>query len=76
MKLLGDPNAITILKGLHKANEGFLKTLIDDCRSTTDHRTTFRDQDGHRYFMTLNPVTGELTLSEAPALSTRPPPPD
>ena len=76
MKLEGDPDGIAALKAMHQKNTGFVKALLEDARSTTDHATTFRDDQGYRYRLTLDPQTGVLTIEEAPALSTMPPPPN
>lgn len=74
MKLVGDPEAIAVLKDLHQNNPGFLKALVDDARSTTDHATTFRDDSGARYRMTLDVTTGELKVEPAPARISKLPP--
>ena len=68
MKLTGDPTAIAALKKMHQANPGFMKALIDDARTTTDHITFFRDGEGVRYKLALDPNTGDLHLSPAPAV--------
>ena len=62
MKLSGDPDAIIALKAMHQKNPGFMKALLDDARSTTDHQTTFRDDAGVRYRLTLDPSSGELSI--------------
>lgn len=62
MKLTGDPAALAALKQMHKANPGFMKALIDDARTTTDHTTFFRAEDGTRYRITLDPNSGDLDV--------------
>ncbi len=76
MKLVGDENGIAFLKSEHKENPAFVKALLEDARSTTDHATTFRDGDGNRYKLTIDTRTGEIVIASAPRLSTHPPPPD
>ncbi len=73
MKLSGDPDAIAALKQMHKANPGFMKALIDDARTTTDHTTFFRTDAGMRYRLKLDPNTGDLDV-QPHAESRRPPP--
>ena len=60
---------------MHAANEGFMKALLEDVRTTTNHMTTFRGPTGNRWRLRLDAVTGELTVEVAPPYSTRPPPP-
>ena len=55
VKLTGDPEAIEVLKAQHKKTEGFLKALLEDARSTTDHTTYF------------DPSSGGLCIERAPA---------
>jgi hypothetical protein len=62
VKLSGDPDAVRALKAMHQKNPGFMKALLDDARSTTDHQTTFRDDAGVRYRLTLDPNTGDLNI--------------
>jgi hypothetical protein len=67
MKLTGDPQALEVLKRMHKANPGFMKALIDDARTTTDHTTFFRSDAGQKYKLTLDPHTGNLDVQPQPA---------
>jgi hypothetical protein len=66
VKLTGDPEAIAALKSMHQKNEGFMKALLDDARSTTDHQTTFRDERGLRWRLKLDPVSGALNVERHP----------
>ena len=74
MKLTGDADGIAALKAMHQKNKGFMKALLDDAKSTTDHTTYFRDQQGRRYALHLDPLSGDLTLEEAAPHTSRPPP--
>lgn len=76
MKLVGDEKGIAALKAEHKENPAFVKALLEDARSTTDHATTFRDKDGNRYKLTIDARTGEVVIAANPRLSTFPPPPE
>lgn len=62
MKLTGDPTALAALKHQHKQNPGFMKALIDDARTTTDHTTFFRSEAGVRYKLKLDPNSGDLDV--------------
>lgn len=73
VKLSGDPEAIEALKTMHQKNPGFVKAVLDDARSTTDHATSFRSEAGIRYRVTLDPRTGDLHLEEM-AQTSKPPP--
>jgi len=64
VKLTGDPDAIAALKALHTNNPGYMKALLEDVKTTTDHTTTFRDQAGMKYRLTLDHNTGELCLEK------------
>jgi|RhiMetdeSRZDD1v2_1073273.scaffolds.fasta_scaffold1777085_2 hypothetical protein len=75
MKLSGDPEGIAALRALHEREPTAVKVLIEDVSTTTDNATTFRDDDGNRWRMSLDPKTGELYIERAPPLSSRPPPP-
>lgn len=62
MKLTGDPEALAALKQMHKANPGFMKALIEDAKTTTDHTTFFRSGAGTKYRLKLDPNTGDLDV--------------
>lgn len=64
MKLNGDAEGIVALKAMHQKNAGFMKALLDDARSTTDHTTYFRDDEGRRRTLHLDPASGDLTVQE------------
>ena len=65
VKLTGDPDAIAALKAMHTNNPGYMKALLEDVKTTTDRTTTFRDEAGVKYRMTLDQNTGELRLDKA-----------
>ncbi len=62
MKLTGDPEALAALKQMHKANPGFMKAIMEDAKTTTDHTTFFRDEAGTKYKLRLDPNTGDLEV--------------
>ncbi|MEM9693454.1 MAG: hypothetical protein AAGA56_12975 [Myxococcota bacterium] len=63
MKLTGDPAALDALKTLHKKNEGFMKALMEDARTTTDQTTFFRGEDGVRYRLRILPDSGDIEVA-------------
>jgi hypothetical protein len=73
MALGGDPQGIAALKAMHQKNQGFVKAVLEDARSTTDNISFFRGDDGVRYKVTLDPASGDLDIQPAPR--TQPPPP-
>jgi hypothetical protein len=62
VKLTGDPTAVAALKAQHQKNKDFMKALMDDARTTTDNTTFFRGDDGAKYRLKLDPLTGDLDV--------------
>lgn len=75
MKIEGNQEGIAALKAMHGKNPGFMRSLLEDAKSTTDHQTFFRDEDGNRWMLRLDPNDGTLTVAPAPPRGSRPPPP-
>jgi hypothetical protein len=75
VKIEGNPEGIDALKAMHGKNPGFMRSLLEDARSTTDHATTFRDEQGRRWQLRLDPNDGKLTVEKAPPRGSVPPPP-
>ena len=74
VKIAGNQDGIDALKALHGKNPGFMRSLLEDARSTTDNTTFFRDEGGRRWLLRLDPNDGTLTVDEAPPRGSRPPP--
>jgi hypothetical protein len=60
MQLVGDPEGIESLKAMHTKNKGFMRAILEDVRSTTDQTTTFRDEQGRKFKLTLDSKAGTL----------------
>lgn len=64
-RLVGDTNGIDALRKLAEDNKDFLKYLITEARSNSDHATNFKAEDGARYVLRLKLQTGELEVQPA-----------
>jgi hypothetical protein len=62
MKLNGDPQGIAALKALHERDPNSVKFLVQDATTTTDMATTFRDEDGIKWRLAVDPKTRELII--------------
>jgi hypothetical protein len=65
MRLVGDPDGIAALRRLMETNREYLKFLVAEAGSSTDHTAHFRDPDGVRWLLVLRPTTGELDVRRA-----------
>jgi hypothetical protein len=66
MRLVGDPDGITALRRLMDSNREYLKFLVAEAGSSTDHTAHFRDADGGRWLLVHIPSSGELDVRRAP----------
>jgi hypothetical protein len=66
MKLAGDPDGIAALKELVAEHRDYLKFLITEAQSSTDHHAVFKDNAGLHWQLWLHPQTGELEVRRAP----------
>lgn len=67
MKLVGDLEGIASLKAMHQKNKGFMRAILEDVRSTTDQSTTFRDEQGRKFKLTLDSNAGTLRVEPEPS---------
>jgi hypothetical protein len=65
MKLTGDPDGIAVLKDLVSDHRDYLKFLITEAQSNTDHHAPFKGNDGSRWELVLHLVSGELEVRKA-----------
>ena len=65
MRLVGDPDGIAILKELSQNNRDYLKFLIGEAQSNTDHVATFSGPDGSKWNLVVKPGAGELEVRRA-----------
>jgi hypothetical protein len=66
MQLVGDAEGIAALKALVTEHKDYLKFLIAEAQSNTDHSAPFRAADGGRWQLVVNAVKGELEVRKAP----------
>lgn len=62
VKLEGDPEGIAALKAMHARDKDYLKFLVGEARTNTDHRAPFRADDGTAYVLRVDPRTGDLVV--------------
>lgn len=65
MQLAGDETAIAQLKELAKDNKEYLKYLVNEARSNTDHATSYRGKDGVKYSLKLDLASQTITVAPA-----------
>ncbi len=66
MRLTGDPDGLAVLKGLVNEHRDYLKFLIVEAQSNTDHTTTFKGGDGTPWQLCLHLETGDLEVRRPP----------
>jgi len=64
-RLIGDQAGIDALRSLSKTNREFLKYLITEARSNSDHTAAFQAEDGTKYKLKLDLATGQMEVSPA-----------
>lgn len=62
MKLEGDEEGIAALKAIHAKDKGAMKFLIQDAKTNTDLKTTFKAEDGRAFVLRVDPRTGNLVI--------------
>ena len=65
MKLEGDQEGIAVLKAMHEKDKSYLKFLVGEARTNTDHKAPFKAEDGTRYMLRVDPRTGDLVVERA-----------
>lgn len=65
MKLVGDPEGLAALKELSQHNRDYLKFLITEAGSNTDHSAGFTGPDGRKWTLVARPGSGELEVKRA-----------
>jgi hypothetical protein len=65
MKLVGDPDGIAALKELVGDHRDYLKFLLGEAQSSSDHHAAFRGNDGTRWELVLHLETGDLEVRRA-----------
>ena len=62
MKLVGDPDGVTALKELVGEHRDYLKFLITEAQSNTDHSAKFKANDGTHWTLVVHPESGDLEV--------------
>ncbi len=62
MKLVGDEEGIAALKELHADNKEYLKFLMGEVNSNTDHKAPFKSKDGRSFTLSVDLATGALEV--------------
>ena len=62
MKLEGDEEGLAVLKAMHAKDPDYLKMLVGEARTNTDLRATFKNEEGTRFVLRLDPKSGNLIV--------------
>ena len=65
MKLVGDATGIAALKELSQHNRDYLKFLIAEAGTNTNHAAGFTGPDGTKWILIAKPGSGELEVKRA-----------
>jgi hypothetical protein len=65
MQVVGDPDGVAALKELSSRNRDFLKFLLQEARSSSDHQASFSAADGTRWTLRLDLASGDLEVQRA-----------
>jgi len=62
MKIVGDADGIAALKELVSEHRDYLKFLLSEARSSSDHHAPFRSKDGTRWELIARPDVDALEV--------------
>jgi hypothetical protein len=65
MRLVGDPEGIEVLRQLVADHREYLKFLLAEAGTNTDHASSFRGPDGVLWQLVHRPLTGEIEVRRA-----------
>lgn len=65
MRLVGDTEGIEVLKQLVADHREYLKFLLAEAGSNTDHVAPFRGPDGSLWQLVHHPLTGDIEVRRA-----------
>ena len=66
MRLTGDPDGIAALKALVTEHRDYMKFLIGEAQSNTNHAAVFKDGDGAHWELYLHIESGDLEVRKPP----------
>lgn len=67
MRLIGDPDGIEALKVLVAEHRDYMKFLITEAQSNTNHAAAFKTADGVAWELFLHVDSGDLEVRKPPA---------
>lgn len=65
MQLVGDPEGVAALKELAQNSREFLKFLISEAQTATNHVAPFTGPDGTKWQLVLKPGSSDLEVQRA-----------
>ncbi len=65
MRLVGNTDGIALLKDLVAGHREYLRFLLAEAASNTDHMASFRGPDGTRWQLVHRPLTDEVEVRRA-----------
>jgi hypothetical protein len=66
VRLTGDPDGVTALKALAEEHRDYIKFLITEAQSNSDHVAPFKGGDGSQWELKLHLDTGDLEVRKHP----------
>ena len=66
MQLVGDPEGVAALKELAQNSREFLKFLISEAQTASNHIAPFTGADGTKWQLVLKPGSSDLEVQRAP----------
>ena len=66
MKLIGDPDGIAALKALVAEHRDYMKFLLGEAQSNTNHAAVFKAADGAHWELFLHVESGDLEVRKPP----------
>ena len=63
MKFTGDPDGIAALKKMKESRVEYLKYLLQEARTNSDHTTTFKENET-KFKILFDPQTGDLDVQK------------
>ena len=64
MKLVGDDQGIQALKSIKEERPSYLKFLLSEAQSNTNHSAEFKASDGTAYRIRYNSASGDLEVEK------------
>jgi hypothetical protein len=76
MHVVGDPEGVTALKALATTHREYLKFLLNEAQTSSNHAAVFKTDDGTRWEVVFHPESGDVEVRHPRTnASTMAPPP-